>query len=92
MIYLPDMQDTENSQDQTTAVDGLHSSSSNESQSDQTARAERLDYTQLNSKQRKKLASKSPLEPIWMIQAQPISFDADRSTAKELAKALTADS
>lgn len=91
-----EQQGTEHDQDvnadQTTAGDGLQSPSSTESQSDQTTASQGLDYTQLNSKQRKKLASKSPLEPIWMIQAQPISFDADRSTAKELAKALTADS
>lgn len=48
------------------------------------------DYTQLNSKQRKRLASSSPMEPIWTIQPQPIFFDADRPSAKELAKALTA--
>ncbi len=46
------------------------------------------DYTQLNSKQRKHLASSSPSAPIWTIEAQPIFFDADRPTAKELAKAL----
>jgi len=47
------------------------------------------DYTQLNSKQRKRLASSSPLAPIWTMEAQPIFFGADRPTAKELAKALT---
>ena len=29
------------------------------------------------------------MAPIWTIEAQPIFFDADRPSAKELAKALT---
>ena len=46
------------------------------------------DYTTLNSKERKRLASSSPLAPIWTVPAEPIFFDADRSTAKQLAKSL----
>lgn len=46
------------------------------------------DYTKLNSKERKRLASSSPLAPIWTVPAEPIFFDADRPTAKQLAKSL----
>ena len=50
---------------------------------------QQLDYTTLNSKDRKRLALSSPLAPIWTVPSQPIFFDADRSAAKQLAKALT---
>ncbi|DBA95473.1 TPA: hypothetical protein ACH3X3_013338 [Trebouxia sp. C0006] len=62
---------------------------SNESSASNGLQELQQDYTQLNSKQRKQLASSSPMAPIWTIEAQPIFFDADRPTAKELAKALT---
>lgn len=62
-------------------VDSSDASSKNEKQ---------LDYTTLNSKERKRLASTSPLAPIWTVPAQPIFFYADRPSAKELAKSLTA--
>lgn len=48
------------------------------------------DYTTLNSKERKRLASSSPTAPIWTVPADPIFFDADRPTAKQLAKSLVA--
>lgn len=51
---------------------------------------QQLDYTTLNSKERKRLASSSPLAPIWTVPAEPIFFDADRPTAKQLAKSLVA--
>ena len=40
--------------------------------------------------QKKRLASSSPLAPIWTVQAQPVFFDAERPQAKELAKAFVA--
>ena len=49
---------------------------------------QQLDYTTLNSKERKRLASSSPLAPIWTVPAEPIFFYADRPTAKQLAKSL----
>lgn len=51
---------------------------------------QQLDYTTLNSKERKRLASSSPLAPIWTVPADPVFFDADRPTAKQLAKSLVA--
>lgn len=48
------------------------------------------DYTILNSKERKRLASSSPTAPIWTVPADPVFFDADRPTAKQLAKSLVA--
>ncbi|DBA77615.1 TPA: hypothetical protein ACH3X1_009413 [Trebouxia sp. C0004] len=62
---------------------------SNESSPSHALQGLQQDFTQLNSKQRKRLASSSPLAPIWTMEAQPIFFDADRPSAKELAKALT---
>lgn len=64
---------------------GAHELSSTDQQDDS-----QQDYTQLNSKQRKRLASSTPLAPIWTVQAHPLFFDADRPTAKELAKVLKA--
>ena len=55
-----------------------------------SAHKQQLDYTTLNSKGRKRLASSSPLAPIWTVPAEPIFFDADRPTAKQLAKSLVA--
>ena len=43
------------------------------------------------SQQKKRLASSSPLAPIWTVQAQPVFFDAERPQAKELAKAFVAE-
>ncbi len=72
------------------AIDGGEAAAdSNESSAANGPQGLQQDYTQLNSKQRKRLASSSPLAPIWTIEAQPIFFDADRPSAKELAKALT---
>ncbi len=73
-----------------TAVDGDKDAAVlNESSASDGLQGLQQDYTQLNSKQRKRLVSSSPMAPIWTIEAQPIFFDADRPTAKELAKALT---
>lgn len=72
------------------ALDGGEvAADSNDSSASNGLQGLQQDYTQLNSKQRKRLASSSPLAPIWTLEAQPVFFDADRPTAKELAKALT---
>ncbi|KAL0037189.1 hypothetical protein WJX79_004730 [Trebouxia sp. C0005] len=72
------------------ALDGGEAAAeSNDSSASIGSQGLQQDYTQLNSKQRKLLASSSPLAPIWTIEAHPIFFDANRPTAKELAKALT---
>ncbi len=75
--------------EQTLQVDEASSSADMPAQSD-AQNGLQVSYTQLNSKQRKRLASSSPLAPIWTVQAEPIFFEAERPAAKELAKAFTA--
>ena len=82
------MQDTGSKQASAADQDQQLEESSSTSQSSQSKHS--LDYTQLNSKQRKRVASGNPLAAIWAVTAQPISFDADRTTAKALAKELVA--
>lgn len=64
------------------AVNGMQEASNNSSANNAAALPA--------SSQKKRLASTSPLAPIWTVQAQPVFFDAERPQAKELAKAFVA--
>ena len=85
-------QDGEQAKDSSSGAVGRQTSvqSHSDTANDTPSPEQQLDYTTLNSKERKRLASSSPLAPIWTVPAEPIFFDADRPTAKQLAKSLVA--
>lgn len=75
--------ESQDSPPETTSADGKDDAAISES------RSQSLPLS-LGSRQQKRLASSSPLAPIWTVQAQPVFFDAERPQAKELAKAFVA--